>query len=297
MLVVSALGVIMVRNPVHCGAVAGAVLLHQRGDLAAHRGGVPRRRAVLVYVGAVMVLFLFVVMMLDINIEKLRAGFTRYAWLGGIVAGVVVVEIVGVVWTRASGVRCRPTARPPLPADYSNTAELGKVLYTEYVYPFELAAVLLLVAIVAAISLTMRKRAGPQGAGHRGAGGGAARRTACASSRWTPREAGRGAATSGEAHDPLNCCSRCPASCSPSRVAGMFLNRKNVILLLMCVELLLLAVNFNFVAFSRYLGDINGQMFVFFVLTVAAAESAIGLAILVVLFRERRSINVEDLTR
>ena len=79
-------------------------------------------------------------------------------------------------------------------------------------------------------------------------------------------------------------------------VAGMFINRKNLILLLMCVELLLLAVNFDFVAFSRYLNDINGQIFVFFVLTVAAAESAIGLAILVVLFRERRSINVEDLS-
>jgi NADH-quinone oxidoreductase subunit K len=78
-------------------------------------------------------------------------------------------------------------------------------------------------------------------------------------------------------------------------VAGIFINRKNVILLLMCIELLLLAANFNFVAFSRYLGDISGQVFVFFVLTVAAAESAIGLAILVVLFRERRSINVEDL--
>ena len=78
-------------------------------------------------------------------------------------------------------------------------------------------------------------------------------------------------------------------------VAGIFLNRKNVILLLMCVELLLLAANFNFIAFSRYLGDINGQVFVFFVLTVAAAESAIGLAIVVVLFRERRTIDVEDL--
>jgi NADH-quinone oxidoreductase subunit K len=78
-------------------------------------------------------------------------------------------------------------------------------------------------------------------------------------------------------------------------VAGVFINRKNVILLLMCVELLLLAANFNFIAFSRYLGDLSGQIFVFFVLTIAAAESAIGLAILVVLFRERRTINVEDL--
>jgi len=78
-------------------------------------------------------------------------------------------------------------------------------------------------------------------------------------------------------------------------IAGIFLNRKNVIVILMCIELMLLAVNFNFVAFSRFLGNLDGQVFVFFILTVAAAEAAIGLAILVVLFRERRSINVEDL--
>lgn len=78
-------------------------------------------------------------------------------------------------------------------------------------------------------------------------------------------------------------------------IAGIFINRKNVILLLMCVELMLLAVNTNLVAFSRYLDDISGQVFVFFVLTVAAVESAIGLAILVVLFRQRRTINVEEL--
>ena len=78
-------------------------------------------------------------------------------------------------------------------------------------------------------------------------------------------------------------------------VAGIFLNRKNLIVLLMCIELMLLAVNFNFVAFSRWHHDLGGQVFVFFILTVAAAESAIGLAILVVLFRERRSINVDNL--
>lgn len=78
-------------------------------------------------------------------------------------------------------------------------------------------------------------------------------------------------------------------------VAGIFINRKNVIILLMCIELMLLSVNLNFVAFSHFLGDINGQIFVFFILTVAAAESAIGLAILVVLFRNRNTINVEDL--
>ncbi|MBU2754045.1 NADH-quinone oxidoreductase subunit NuoK [Acidithiobacillus sp. CV18-2] len=78
-------------------------------------------------------------------------------------------------------------------------------------------------------------------------------------------------------------------------VVGIFLNRKNVIILLMAIEILLLAVNINFVAFSRYLGNLQGQIFVFFVLTVAAAEAAIGLAILVVYFRNRRSINVEDI--
>lgn len=80
-------------------------------------------------------------------------------------------------------------------------------------------------------------------------------------------------------------------------VVGIFLNRKNVVILLMAIELLLLAVNINFVAFSHYLQDMAGQVFVFFILTVAAAEAAIGLAILIVLFRNRRTINVEDLNR
>ena len=78
-------------------------------------------------------------------------------------------------------------------------------------------------------------------------------------------------------------------------VAGIFLNRKNILIILMCIELMLLSVNMNFIAFSYFLGDFNGQVFVFFILTVAAAESAIGLAILVVLFRNRGTINVDDL--
>jgi len=78
-------------------------------------------------------------------------------------------------------------------------------------------------------------------------------------------------------------------------VAGIFLNRKNMIILLMCIELMLLAVNLNFIAFSHYLGDVAGQVFVFFILTVAAAEAAIGLAILITVFRNRRTINVQEL--
>jgi NADH-quinone oxidoreductase subunit J len=109
-----------------------------------------------------MVLFLFVVMMLDVNLEQLREGFTRFAWLGWLTALAVIVEIVGVVTARGGlGFAVDATkGAADLPANYSNTLELGQVLYTKYVYPFELASVILLVAIVAAIALTMRKRAG-----------------------------------------------------------------------------------------------------------------------------------------
>jgi NADH-quinone oxidoreductase subunit J len=115
---------------------------------------------VLVYVGAVMVLFLFVVMMLDVNIEELRKGFTRYAPLGVCVALIMIAEIINVGWVKKLGQAAVLPASPPLPADYSNTKELGAVLYTDYAYPFQIAAVILLVAIVAAIVLTMRHRAG-----------------------------------------------------------------------------------------------------------------------------------------
>ncbi len=159
-LVLAALGVILARNPVYsalslvlCFVTSAAIWLLIEAEFLAIV-------LVLVYVGAVMVLFLFVVMMLDINLDELRHGFTRFAWLGFIVAGIVIFEIVGVIWSRG-GIGIDVTKGPTdTPADYSNTLELGKVIYTKYVYPFELAAVLLLVAIVAAIALTMRKRPG-----------------------------------------------------------------------------------------------------------------------------------------
>ena len=112
---------------------------------------------VVVYVGAVAVLFLFVVMMLDINIAKLREGFWRYLPLGSVVALVLVVEMSMILMHRSGGFGDVPMP-PSLPAGYSNTKELGLLIYTEYVYPFEIAAVILLVAIVAAIALTLRKR-------------------------------------------------------------------------------------------------------------------------------------------
>jgi len=114
---------------------------------------------VLVYVGAVMVLFLFVVMMLDINVERVRGGLTRYAPLGLVIAGLMVVELVQVIWMRG-GTDAGIGGFQATPDGYSNTKALGAVLYTEHVYAFEIAAVVLLVAIVAAITLTMRKRPG-----------------------------------------------------------------------------------------------------------------------------------------
>ena len=112
---------------------------------------------VLVYVGAVMVLFLFVVMMLDINIAEMREGFTEYLPIGGIVAVLMMLELGMILTSRKTGLAA--ASHPVVHgADYSNTAEIGKVLYTDYVYPFEIASVLLVVAIVAAIALTMRKR-------------------------------------------------------------------------------------------------------------------------------------------
>ena len=113
----------------------------------------------IVYVGAVMILFLFVIMMLDIDAASLRAGFTRYAPVGMLVAALTIGELLSVIWLRSQGlpVLARPVPHGP---DYSNTKELGAVLYTEYVYAFELAAFVLLLAIVAAIMLTLRHREG-----------------------------------------------------------------------------------------------------------------------------------------
>ena len=156
-LVAAAMRVITVRNPVHAAlylvlaffSMACIWLLLEEEFLAIV--------LVLVYVGAVMVLFLFVVMMLDINIARLRAGFIQYVWVGVGVAFLIVVQLYLVFTATSSGLvdAAPPAAHGP---DYSNTEDLGLILYTDYVYPFEIAAAVLLVAIVAAIALTMRRR-------------------------------------------------------------------------------------------------------------------------------------------
>ncbi len=158
-LVGAALGVILARNPVHavlflvlCFFNSAVLWLLIEAEFLAIV-------LVLVYVGAVMVLFLFVVMMLDINIEKLREGFTRYAPLGALVTLIIVIELYYVLWVRRLGMPDTGGV-VPLPPGQSNTEAIGAVLYTEYVFPFQLAAAILLLAIVAAIALTLRHRPG-----------------------------------------------------------------------------------------------------------------------------------------
>ncbi len=158
-LVAAALGVIVARNPVHSALLLVLAFFTSASIWLLIEAEFLAIVLVLVYVGAVMVLFLFVVMMLDINIEEMRRGFTRYAWLGWLVALTVIVEIVGVVGALGFGLEVSAGVTP-VPAEYSNTRDLGTLLYTDYLYPLELAALLLLVAIVAAIALTMRKRPG-----------------------------------------------------------------------------------------------------------------------------------------
>ncbi len=158
-LIVAALGVITTRNPVHSALFLVLAFVQSAALWLLIEAEFLAIVLVLVYVGAVMVLFLFVVMMLDINVEELRKGFTRYLTLGIGVALVVVVEIGHVIWFRSQGLAFA-TAPTPTPEGYSNTKDLGAVLYTQHVYAFEIAAVILLLAMVAAITLTMRRRPG-----------------------------------------------------------------------------------------------------------------------------------------
>ena len=158
-LVGAAVMVITARNPVHAALFLVLAFFTSAGIWLLLEAEFLAIILVLVYVGAVMVLFLFVVMMLDINLAPLREGFIRYLPVGVAVALVVVVELALVIGVSDFGLESMP--HPPAHGpEYSNTAELGTLLYTVYVYPFEIAAAVLLVAIVAAIALTMRRRTG-----------------------------------------------------------------------------------------------------------------------------------------
>jgi NADH-quinone oxidoreductase subunit J len=155
-LVFAAFRVITARNPVHSAMFLVLAFFTSSALWIMLEAEFLAITLVLVYVGAVMVLFLFVVMMLDINLTVLREGFIKYLPVGAVVAILIVVEM-GIVLTRNFGAD-KITAPARHAADYSNTEAIGNVLYTDYLFPFEVAAVILLVAMVAAISLTMRKR-------------------------------------------------------------------------------------------------------------------------------------------
>ncbi|HEY0942520.1 MAG TPA: NADH-quinone oxidoreductase subunit J [Steroidobacter sp.] len=159
-LLVSAIGVITARNPVHAALFLVFSFFNSAILWILLEAEFLAIVLVLVYVGAVMVLFLFVVMMLDIKVAEVREGFTRYAPLGALIALIVVAEIGSVVYVKSLGTEITPVAQVAVEEGYSNTGALGQLLYTKYLYPFELAAVILLLAIVAAIVLTMRRRAG-----------------------------------------------------------------------------------------------------------------------------------------
>jgi NADH-quinone oxidoreductase subunit J len=156
-LIFAALRVITSRNPVHAALWLVLAFCTSAGLWVQLEAEFLAITLVLVYVGAVMVLFLFVVMMLDINLARLREGFWSYLPLGAFVAVLLVFEMVLVLGGRFAGFYDMPSP-PPLAPGYSNTKELGRLIYTEFVYPFEIAAVILLVAIVAAIALTLRGR-------------------------------------------------------------------------------------------------------------------------------------------
>jgi NADH-quinone oxidoreductase subunit J len=156
----AAVGVVLARNPVHSVMLLILAFFQSAVLWLMAEAEFLAIVLVLVYVGAVMVLFLFVVMMLDVGIDKLRGGLTRYAPLGLLIAALMVVELVQVIWLRSTAEGTGIGGFQPTPDGYSNTEALGAILYTEHVYAFEIAAVILLLAIVAAITLTMRKRPG-----------------------------------------------------------------------------------------------------------------------------------------
>jgi NADH-quinone oxidoreductase subunit J len=156
-LVFAGLRVITARNPVHAALFLVLAFFTASGLWMLLEAEFLAITLVLVYVGAVMVLFLFVVMMLDINLDKLREGFWDYLPLAGFISVLLVIEMALILGSRHFGLEVMGTPAPHA-TDYSNTKELGRLLYTEYVYAFELAAVILLVAIVAAIALTLRRR-------------------------------------------------------------------------------------------------------------------------------------------
>jgi NADH:ubiquinone oxidoreductase subunit K/NADH:ubiquinone oxidoreductase subunit 6 (subunit J) len=232
--IASGVMVISARNPVHSVLFLILAFFNAAGLFILMGAEFIGFILVIVYVGAVAVLFIFVVMMLDINFVEMRQGFLQYLPVGGLIGTVLLVELIFVV------------------TSWAVSPESGSLL---------------------------------------------AAKTPCAGKTWSRSRTCRRGRGSSMFEITLGHYLAVAAILFTLGVFGIFLNRKNVIIILMSIELMLLAVNINLVAFSTHLGDLTGQIFAMFVLTVAAAEAAIGLAILVVYFRNRGSIAVEDINR
>ncbi len=208
--------------------------------------------------------------------------------LGLAIGVVLLIEMVLVAVSVAQHGAAAKNDAPLVPdQSFTNAEAIGKVLYTDYVYLFEAAGMVLLVAMIGAIVLTLRQRPGVR------------RQNIAAQVGRTPQDRHGSGQRQGRRRDPRTMISlssylAVAAALFTIGVFGIFVNRKNIIVILMSIELILLAVNINLVAFSVFLHDVVGQIFALFVLTVAAAEAAVGLAILVTFFRNRGDIAVDD---
>ena len=280
--------VISARNPVHSVLFLILAFFNAAGLFVLVGAEFLAMVLVVVYVGAVAVLFLFVVMMLDINFIRLREGFLQYLPIGALIGLVLLVELILVFGTWALDARDHRAGRRAAAAGGAHQHRgAGRPALHRLLLPVP------------------GRRPDPAGGDDRRDHADAApqgRRAPPEHRRAgppPPRAGGR--AAQGPARErhlmaiPLAHYLTVAAILFTLGIFGIFLNRKNVIIILMSIELMLLAINLNFVAFSAYLGDLAGQVFAMFVLTVAAAEAAIGLAILVVYFRNRGSIEVEDI--
>ena len=282
--------VIASRNPVHSVLFLILAFVNAAGLFVLMGAEFLAMILIVVYVGAVAVLFLFVVMMLDVDFAELRQGFLNYLPIGALVGAMLLAELLVVVGGWVIGpdaARAITRRRSRLRAPSTIPQALGLVLYTRYVYFFQAAGLILLVAMIGAIVLTLQHKPNVrrQNIAEQVA------RSRASAIEVVKVEVGAGAVmTIGLGHYLA-----VAAILFTLGIFGIFLNRKNVIIILMSIELILLAVNINLVAFSTFLGDIVGQVYALIVLTVAAAEAAIGLAILVAYFRNRGSIAVEDI--
>ena len=286
--IASALMVIAANNPVHSVLFLILAFVNAAGLFMLLGAEFLAMILIVVYVGAVAVLFLFVVMMLDVDFAELRQGFLQYLPIGALVGVVFLAELLLVVgaWAIAPGVAASDRGADPAVDSHQHRGARARALH--------------------ALRLLLPGRrpdpAGRHDRRHRADAAPQAERQApehLRAGRAHPGDRDRGrqgqvgagaVMTIGLGHYLT-----VAAILFTLGIFGIFLNRKNVIVILMSIELILLAVNINFVAFSTFLGDLVGQVFALLVLTVAAAEAAIGLAILVVYFRNRGSIAVEDI--